>query len=156
MSLMSHSPCPWPLPRSTPGPAWPTSSPFLTSQDSPPPPTPLPPWCTFVPVWIFHIAVAAGAWCRDWALFVQTHVGTAVCRPLVCSVPWHAYGCCRPPACLSAGGTVWTHLTGADNAPTRACCPLLITLQDTKTPDSSVGLLTDLSTMGLKHCDIVV
>lgn len=76
-----------------------TLSTVLTSQVSPPPPpVPLP----FVPVWIFHIAAAAGAWCGGlsahcvYAVWVLRY---AAPRRVVCRDRRVAADASRPPAC---------------------------------------------------------
>lgn len=71
-----------------------------SSPPTPPPPVSLP----FVPVWIFHIAAAAGAWCGG----LSAHCVYAV-WVLRYAAPWRvvcrdrrvAADASRPPACLS-------------------------------------------------------
>lgn len=65
----------------------------------------LSPASSFVPVWIFHIAVAAGAWCRDWALIVSTQCGCCGMRLLgvwcVVTGVWPLMPAGRRTVCLS-------------------------------------------------------
>lgn len=72
-----------------------------TSQVSlPPPPVPLP----FVPVWIFHIAAAAGAWCRGLSahrVYTVWVLRYAAPRRVVCRDRRVAADASRPPARLS-------------------------------------------------------
>lgn len=78
-------------------------------------PLPLPLVLPFVPVWIFHIAAAAGAWCRRlsshcvFAVWVRWY---AAPWRVVCRDRRVAADASRPPACLS----VQLHLTGCDIA----------------------------------------
>lgn len=78
-------------------------------------PPPLPVSLPFVPVWIFQIAAAAGAWC--WGLSAHCVYAVWVLRY---ATPWRvvcrdrrvATDASRPPACLP----VQLHLTAGDIA----------------------------------------
>lgn len=126
--------------------------PHLPGLHPPPPPASLP----FVPMWIFRIAAAAGAWCEG----LSAHCVDAV-WVLRYAAPWRvvcrdrrvAADASRPPACLS----VRLHLTGGDIAKSTHAGArthidtLTYTLQHWTRCSSYSSLSTRLISTGFSH-----